>query len=387
MAIAGREKKRYVIAGAGPAGSSLAIRLAAAGCDVRLLERAEFPRHKLCGEFISPECLEHFAELGVIDGMLAAGGDRITKTVFYSMSGKSAEVPSKWFGAGPSALGLSRAAMDDVLLKRAESLGVHVSQGSAAAGLVTDGERIVGLKVRNGSGADVVEGDVFIDATGRQRVLSRMLSKRRNGSARSGLVGFKAHLSGVGLEKGRCEIYFFPGGYGGLSYVEDGAANHCFLVRAAAAREHGADADRITRELIFRNPRARAALSGAERRFDWLAVAVDGFGTQDLNPAPNLFTVGDAGAFIDPFTGSGMLMALESAELLSGCLTIGADVTEYSHLHRSRFRKRLLLCSMMRRLSFRPAISSVAVTTAGLSSVLRKMVARRTRGGLSEPRF
>ena len=90
--------QKIAIAGAGPAGSSLAIRLAEAGFDVTLIEREKFPRHKLCGEFISPECFDHFRELGVLDRMLSAGGDHISETRFYSPSGRNVAVPSEWFG-------------------------------------------------------------------------------------------------------------------------------------------------------------------------------------------------------------------------------------------------------------------------------------------------
>ncbi len=82
-------KSKIVIAGAGPAGTSLAIRLAQKDFEVTLIERETFPRHKLCGEFISPECLAHFEDLGVLDNMLSAGGARITDTRFYAPSGLS----------------------------------------------------------------------------------------------------------------------------------------------------------------------------------------------------------------------------------------------------------------------------------------------------------
>ena len=75
-------KLQITIVGAGPAGASLAIRLANQGFSVNLIEREKFPRHKLCGEFISPECLAHFKDLGVLDEMLDSGGERITETDF-----------------------------------------------------------------------------------------------------------------------------------------------------------------------------------------------------------------------------------------------------------------------------------------------------------------
>src|ERR1051326_530719 len=99
-----------IIAGAGPAGSSAAIHLARNGLRVLLVEQKKFPRAKLCGEFISPECWRHFQNLGVEESMISAGPSAITETVFYSTRGHRVTIPSSWFG-GPSALGLSRAVM------------------------------------------------------------------------------------------------------------------------------------------------------------------------------------------------------------------------------------------------------------------------------------
>src|SRR5690349_2081238 len=118
-----------IIAGAGPAGSTLAIRLCRLGFPVTLIERYKFPRAKLCGEFISPECLAHFDELGVLDEMLAAGGDRIFETVFYETGGRSVTVPSRWFHSDEGfALSLSRARMDEILLNAARQSGADIRE-------------------------------------------------------------------------------------------------------------------------------------------------------------------------------------------------------------------------------------------------------------------
>ena len=109
------------IAGAGPAGTSAAIHLATQGARVLLVEQKRFPRAKLCGEFISPECLQHFERLRVADQMISAGAATLTQTVFYSRKGRSVNVPSEWFGANGRALGLSRAEMDQKLLERAKT--------------------------------------------------------------------------------------------------------------------------------------------------------------------------------------------------------------------------------------------------------------------------
>src|SRR5882762_6409432 len=88
------------IAGAGPAGTSAAIHLAMNGARVLLVEEKKFPRAKLCGEFISPECFTHFKDLGVDEEMLTAGGVSLSETVFYSRRGHGVAVPSEWFKPG-----------------------------------------------------------------------------------------------------------------------------------------------------------------------------------------------------------------------------------------------------------------------------------------------
>ena len=374
-----------VIVGGGPAGASIAIRLARHGLSVTLVEREKFPRQKLCGEFISPECLDHFRELDVLDEMLSIGGARIKETRFYEPGGRSISVPSEWLGG--DALSLSRARMDAVLLERARAAGVQVREQTSAVGLEYFGQNAVGLKLRTRSGREsVVDGRLFVDATGRSRLLGRSAERKagKPAASNSRLVGFKAHLSGAKIERHRCEIYGFPGGYGGLSPIEEGLSNHCFLVKAEIVRRFSGNADAIVDKLIFKNPRAAETLRTAKTTSDWLAVSIDRFGSGNLRPAGNVFTVGDSAAFIDPFTGSGMLMALEGSDLLSSLIIkyrtdLDAMGSAYLQDHGRMFRRRLLMSSMFRRAALVPGAARMVVALLGLSSPLRRMVARKTR--------
>ena len=382
-------KSNITIVGAGPSGASLAIRLAKANFSVVLVEREKFPRHKLCGEFISPECLAHFAELDVLDEMLEVGGYRITETVFYAPDGKSVSVPSRWFGG--EALSISRAEMDFCLIKKAREVGVKVLEETQVTGIMFENDEICGVKVRTKEGStQEISADLTIDATGRANVLTRLAEKTfltqrtKNKEQRLKLVGFKTHLENVNLEKGVCEIYFFRGGYGGLSFVENNRANHCFLIRAETVKEFAGDADKILEKVIFQNKRAREAMCEAKPMFDWLAVSVNGFGRKNLYPAKNLFTVGDAAAFIDPFTGSGMLMALESAEILArsisgNALSSNKIAEDYKILHHQKFQKRMRVCSIMRRAAFVPNFAKIAISALSLSRAAREILARSTR--------
>jgi len=394
--IANRKSKILVV-GAGPSGASLAIRLAKNGFEVCLTEREKFPRQKLCGEFISPECLAHFKSLGVLDEMVAVGGDWISETVFYSRQGKNASVPSNWFDADlRGALSISRAEMDFCLIEKARNAGVKVLEETPAIGLLVENDEVAGVRVRTKNGeTKEISADLTVDATGRARVLDKLAEREisRHGAKtqrpktkdqKPKLVGFKTHLENVNLEKGRCEIYSFPGGYGGLSFIEKNLANHCFLIKAKTVKEFSGDADKILKNVIFQNKRARETMKNATPVYDWLAVSVDGFGAKNLNPAANLFSVGDASAFIDPFTGSGILMALESAEILAEVISENSFQREkiapcYSGAHRKKFQKRLLVCSLVRKAAFVPSLAKSLIAVLNLSQTARQILTRSTR--------
>lgn len=392
-------KSKIAIVGAGPAGASLAIRLAEKKFRVTLIERERFPRQKLCGEFISPECFRHFRDLGVADEMFAGGGDRIAETVFYAANGKSIGVSSDWFDRNEAgALSLSRAAMDSILLEKAKNAGVEVLEETSVGSLLLEKNAVRGVKVKSKNGAaKEICADATIDATGRSNVLAKLFQKSKIQGSRfkiatipnpksqnaNRLVGFKTHLKNVNFEKGRCEIYFFNGGYGGLSFVENGSANFCFLVKAEAVRKFDSDATRILENLVYENERARETLQNSEAIHDWLAVSVDGFGRKNLNPAENLYAVGDAGAFIDPFTGSGMLMALESAEILAQIVGESSATEQigekYESAHARKFQKRLFVCSILRRAAFSPMFATLFINALRFGELPRKLLARATR--------
>ncbi|MCB1024370.1 MAG: NAD(P)/FAD-dependent oxidoreductase [Acidobacteria bacterium] len=387
-------REKILIVGGGVSGASLAIRMSKNGSDVTLVERDKFPRQKLCGEFVSPECLRHFEDLGVMGEMNAIGGDPIFETRFYSQNGNSLCVPSGWFFDGEKgALSISRAEMDLRMLERARECGAKVFEESRCFKVKLGIDGISSVFVRDSRGASrEFAVDMVIDATGRSRVLGKLIDRQRNirpEKSKERFVGFKAHFKNVRIDHGVCEIYFFDGGYGGLSFIENEKANHCFIIDAREARKYGGDADEILKRTIFRNSRAFETLGAAEKTFDWLAVSVENFGSNQVPDISNLFTVGDAAAFIDPFTGSGMLMALESSELLANAAARedAADISKrvkliksaYERDHARFFRRRLQICKLMHRFSFSPKLASFVIGAGNKSGPILKAVAGMTR--------
>ena len=379
-----KDQYDVAIVGAGPAGSSAAIRLALGGLRVVLLEKAKFPREKLCGEFVSPECLSHFQELGVMDDISSAGGTELKETVFYGRAGNSVVIRSSWFNsAGATALGLSRAEMDLRLLNRARAVGVDVREETTVSGLLTENTKTIGLKIKGKLGT---ESDLFskitIDATGRNRVLARRFDldgKRRAAK----YVAFKTHLRDARVANGACEIYAYPGGYGGCNRVEGDLYNLCFIASATLTKRLGSDPERVMREMVFANVRAAETMRDAVIAKPWIAVPIQGFGRSTLVPADGLITVGDAAAFIDPFTGSGMLMALESGRIASEAILASTGFSElvvkYQKAYSAAFDRRLRVCSLIRHVAFVPFLAESTISLLSLSTALRRRLARATR--------
>jgi flavin-dependent dehydrogenase len=372
-----------IIAGAGPAGTSAAIHLATNGLKVLLVEQKKFPRPKLCGEFISPECQEHFQKLGVAREIICSDPAPIDQTVFYSSRGYHVSVPSNWFGER-MALGLSRAVMDDVLLRRAAQVGVEVIEGASVVGPRLNADQVHGLTVRDDNGQREYEAPLTIDATGRARILARKTN--HSPKQKPKLIAFKAHFQNTRVAPGACEIYFYRGGYGGLSSIEAGESNLCFIISAAQVKQCHSDPDRVMREMVMQNPRARHTLDAAHTTSEWLSASWEQFGRQSPAPAKGLLAIGDAAAFIDPFTGSGMLMALESGELAGEVIVRHRDkldsanlASDYADSYRKKFDSRLKICSLLRRAAFSPRLTELGVAIFGASERFRNRVARATR--------
>jgi menaquinone-9 beta-reductase len=379
-----------IIAGGGPAGASAAIHLAQGGVRVLLIEQKKFPRAKLCGEFISPECQTHFDKLGVAGAMILSGPALLDETVFYSSKGHHVAVPSKWFG-GRAAYGLSRAVMDEVLLRGAQEKGVVVHEGASITEPLLEGERVAGVRVKIDGAHHEFRAPITIDATGRARILSRKIAN--GNSKRPSLVAFKAHLRKTKVAPGACEIYFYPGGYGGLSTVEAGTSNLCFIISAEHVKRCNSDPNRVLRECVMKNRRAAHTLESAEVCSEWLSASWERFGRQRPSPAPGLLAIGDSAAFIDPFTGSGMLMAFESGELVARVILrfpYGSSAkleTDYTASYRRAFDSRLRICGLLRRAAFSPRLAELGIAICGTSERFRNRLARSTRAHSKSHKF
>lgn len=272
-----QEMKSITIAGGGLAGLALGIALRRVGVPVTLHEALRYPRHRVCGEFISGVSDETLALLG-IDAALAPA-HRPQEVRWWSGS----EFLGR-FSLPEPARAISRFALDEVLSRQLRAHGGVISQNSRVTPVPA-----VGL----------------VWTAGRR-------------PAKGPWIGLKAHVRAEKLDHS-LEMHLGSQGYIGLVAVEDGWVNVCGLFRVIPELARGSE----PLLLSYLRHNGLEELATRLQRVTWRQhseSAVAGFRLGLQSPLPGLMSLGDAHSIIAPFTGNGMSMALEAAALAVGPL-------------------------------------------------------------------
>lgn len=325
------------IIGAGPAGSTLAALLAGRGVRVALIDRDLFPRDKVCGEFLSYDALPLLARLGAIEAIDRAGATRIDHCRIIGSRG-----PYEFVFPQP-ARGISRLFLDELLLRTAVAAGASRYDGWAAIAIA--GNRVT--LQRDNEVREIAAGTI-VGSWGRWGRFDQQLGRAfvRDRTHRS--FGFKRHYASRSSSTA-IDLYSFRGGYLGVNAVEGDVTNICGLVQAGRLAGHKgrweAFVDTIREE---------------SQPLDDLYASHEPVQDHFLSSDPVIFRarsaveggvlmIGDASGIVDPLTGNGMAMAIQSAFLAAPALlllcTRTADRTnvenEYRRAHGAFFRPRI----------------------------------------------
>lgn len=291
-----------IVMGGGPAGSAAAITAARLGARVLLLERGRFPRHKVCGEFVSSESLSLLRSL-----LDSAGQELISRAAKISKArlfiGNRVVKPA----IAPPAASITRFDLDAALWQAAQASGVETRSQTAV-------ERVGGsglFTVATSAGA--FEARAVIDSTGRWSNLKAANSPTQKNAAK--WIGLKAHF-GETSPNPSVDLYFFNGGYCGVQPVQllastDQVVNACAMVRADVALS--------LKQVFAQHPALLERSRSWEQRIDTVSTSPLIFAP----PAPErngILCAGDAAGFVDPFIGDGISLALHSGRLAAGCL-------------------------------------------------------------------
>jgi flavin-dependent dehydrogenase len=310
-----------LVVGAGPAGSVAALTLVRAGARVRVLDRAVFPRHKLCGDTLNPGSLSILDRLGVGDDVRACALPITGMTV----TGPGAEVSAD-YPEGLRGMSLTRRCLDQLLLNAAADAGASVDTGVGVSEPIIEDGRVVGIRLAGARG-EVLRAPVVIAADGRGSRLASRVNLASYASAPRRWA-FGAYFSHVSRMSARGEMHIrrgayigvapLPGGLTNVSVVIDGPAA-AYVAGAATAPGKAGHYNKAAQETIVRR-----ALSADAVLRDRFAAATQISPVTVLGPlavnaraagCPGLLLAGDAAGFVDPMTGDGLRFALRGGEL------------------------------------------------------------------------
>ncbi len=352
-------KYDLIIAGGGPAGCAAAITAARGGARVLLLERGRYPRHKVCGEFISPEAVAVLSSL-----LLPADSERLVLAgpkvgaMRIFVDGRTIQAPVR-----PSAIGVRRYDLDLALWRACKSAGVDAREGVTVNAI--EHTRVVT------SHGEMFNTRASVDTTGRWSNLRHQHHKDKSPQ----FIGLKGHFVEADAPLS-ADLYFFPGGYCGVQPIGEDLVNVCAMVRA--------DLTAKLDDVFQLEPRLQKRAAG------WTPATtpVSTFPLifRELSPLhAGVVCAGDAAGFIDPFVGDGISLALQTgvaaAQALASVWRDGNSLQVAAEAYRShyerRFRPIFRRAARVRRLFSLPRpLRAVAATIAqmpGVSSGLLKI--------------
>jgi flavin-dependent dehydrogenase len=289
------------IIGGGPAGTSAAISAAGRGASVLLLERGRFPRHKVCGEFVSAE------SLGLLRDLLDPQHDALLRDAIriprarIFVDGRTLQST-----VNPAAASIARVDLDAALWHSAERAGVDARWQVTVQSVAGSGP--FQLLTNDGN----FEARALINASGRWSNLN--LPTAPSVSRNEKWLGVKAHFAEP-VSAPSVDLYFFDGGYCGVEPV--GVTGGSARVNTSAMVR--ADVASTLTEVFLQHPALR------ERSRKWTLLS-DPVSTSPLifrDPQPErdgVLMIGDAAGFVDPFVGDGISLALRSGSLAAQCL-------------------------------------------------------------------
>src|ERR1051326_6157298 len=319
-----------LVVGGGPAGSSVATFLARKGVDVRVVDRAHFPRPKPCAEYLSPQASRLLEAMGALEQVELSGAAQLSGISVRAPSGdviKGDFVASHGFrGLRDRGLSVRREVLAAILLDCAREAGARVKEGIRVTDVVRDGtRRVIGVRTMTDGTAGEIRARLVIAADGLRSVIAHRLELAHalRWPRRLALV---THYMGVAEIGEHGEMHVERDGYVGIADVGQGVTTVALVVPASRAREFSEDRAAFLDRWLLARPHLAPRFARAERVSP--VVATGPFASHARRAwSPGAALVGDAADFFDPFTGEGIYAALRGGELLADALELALRAT------------------------------------------------------------
>ena len=369
-----------IIIGGGLAGLTSAIMLAQNEKKVLLIEKKSYPHHRVCGEYISNEVLPFIRSLGF--DPFKYGAMPINRLRISTPAGKNISVPLDMGG-----FGLSRYVMDHSLSQLAQKFGADLLTKTKVTDVTFDNDTFTVTTNSN----DTFTAGIVIGSYGKRDTLDKQMNRTFTLS-HTGYLGVKYHIKTdypideIGLDN-------FEGGYCGISRVEEGKYNLCYLFHQKKQAQFKTIPE-IEENILFRNPVLRNIFSNSEFLFPKPEVINDfSFASKSL-VENHILMCGDSAGLITPLCGNGMSIAIHSAKLLCD-LIIKSGVLDYeviTNLQREllermykmywqkNFSKRLFWGRTIQKMFGNSAVTSISVKSIHAIPPLEQWLIAKTHG-------
>ena len=291
-----------IIVGGGLAGLTSAIHLSSRKKRVLLIEKNEYPKHKVCGEYISNEVLPYLNSLGI--NPINEGAKQITKVHISTTKSNliKGELPLGGFG-------MSRYFLDNLLVKKARLNGVQILKDTVDSIHFKKDSFTITTK-----SSGVFQSKITIGAFGKRSSLDQKM-KRKFIQKKSPYLAVKIHVKGV-FPENLVALHNFKGGYCGVSKVEDNAINVCYITEYRSFKKHKNITD-FQEQVVFKNEHLRKIFKESTPVFE-KPLTISQVSFQTKNPVEDhVIMCGDTAGMIHPLCGNGMGMAISSARLAS----------------------------------------------------------------------
>ena len=294
---------KIAVIGGGLAGLSSAIGLAKSGLEVTLIEKKEYPFHKVCGEYVSNEVLPFLASLGADINSLNPA--RIQRFQLSSQRGKVLEAPLDLGG-----FGISRYTLDNYLYGLAQKAGVQFKLRTTVETVAFSAGKFT-LYLSDGS---ELQSEVAIGAFGKRSNLDRQLN-RSFFASRSPYLAVKYHLH-ANLPTDLIALHNFENGYAGISAIEDEKFCFCYLTTRNNLKRHGTIPE-MEKKVLSLNPFLKEVFRESEFLYGHPEVINEISFAPKTAVTDHILCAGDAAGLITPLCGNGMAMALHSGKMLT----------------------------------------------------------------------
>jgi flavin-dependent dehydrogenase len=315
-----------IIIGGGLAGLCNAIHLSKFGKKVLLIEKNEYPKHKVCGEYISNEVLPYLAFLDINPFDFGAVKIEDFQLSTTKNSVISAKLPLGGFG-------ISRYKLDFILSEKAKENGVVILQDSVLNVDFQNNIFTVETKENN-----LFLSEICIGAFGKRSLLDVKM-ERNFIKKKSPYLGVKIHVKGD-FPENLVALHNFKGGYCGVSKVENNAINLCYITSFSSFKKHK-NIDDFQENVVFKNTFLKEIFQKSKPIWEQ-PISISQISFETKKPVENhLLMCGDSAGMIHPLCGNGMSMAIQSAQIAATLILdyLKGEIPVRDHLEKSYIRQ------------------------------------------------